>query len=215
MCIRDRSKDAAQDMECMAPALCGLRTLVKTYHALFAAAKAERNVLDFHDLEHKALLALSDDAVAQSLRAHYDAIFVDEYQDSSAIQEALLARIARADNLFFVGDVKQSIYRFRQADPGLFLQKYARFSDAEGAIERRIDLNRNFRSRKNVLEAVSYTHLDVYKRQELGDADGVGLLRERKAGGHHHRKGSQDAKQLFHVGFLHSLLVFLVSSGFR
>lgn len=153
--LESSPEEAAQDMACMAPALCGLRTLVKTYHALFTAAKAERNLLDFHDLEHKALLALSDDAVSQSLRAHYDAIFVDEYQDSSCIQEALLARIARADNLFFVGDVKQSIYRFRQADPGLFLQKYARFSDEESAPERRIDLNRNFRSRKNILEAIN------------------------------------------------------------
>lgn len=148
-------EQAAQDMASMQPALRGLRTLVRTYDALFAAAKAERNTLDFHDLEHKALAALASDAVAQSLRAHYDFIFVDEYQDSSAIQEALLSRVTRGDNLFFVGDVKQSIYRFRQADPSLFLEKYARFSPEPGAPERRIDLNRNFRSRKNVLEAVN------------------------------------------------------------
>lgn len=147
--------EAAADICAMQPALRGLRTLLKTFHTLFQAAKAERNLLDFNDLEHRALRALADDAVADALRAHYDAIFVDEYQDSSAIQEALLARIAQADNLFFVGDVKQSIYRFRQADPTLFLEKYARFSDRPEAVERRIDLNRNFRSRKNILEAIN------------------------------------------------------------
>ena len=146
---------AAEDIASMADVLRGLETLLKTFSALYTALKTQRNLLDYNDLEHLTLRALAEDAVADALREKYAFIFVDEYQDSNAIQETILSRIARPGGLFFVGDVKQSIYGFRQAEPSLFLSKYARFSPQEGAPERKIDLNQNFRSRKNVLECTN------------------------------------------------------------
>ncbi len=111
--------------------------------------------MDFDDLEHSALAALELPEVRSALRERYRYVFIDEYQDSSAIQEAIVGSFAREDGLFLVGDVKQSIYRFRQAEPSLFLQKAARFDLPERELERRIDLQKNFRSRANVLEAAN------------------------------------------------------------
>lgn len=147
--------DAAADITLMVPALRGLQGLLRTFHALYTAQKTQRNLLDYNDLEHLTLQALEDDAIADALRDTYEVIFVDEYQDSNAIQETLLHRIAHPGGMFYVGDVKQSIYGFRQAEPSLFLEKYARFSKAEDAPQRKIDLNQNFRSRKNVLASVN------------------------------------------------------------
>lgn len=146
---------SAEDISLMVDVLRGLEKLLKTFNALYTALKSQRNLLDYNDLEHLTLRALREDAVADSLREKYALIFVDEYQDSNAIQETILNRIARPGGLFFVGDVKQSIYGFRQAEPSLFLSKYARFSPENGAPERKIDLNQNFRSRKNVLECTN------------------------------------------------------------
>ena len=148
-------EQAAEDIASMTDVLRGLEKLLKTFQALYTALKTQRNLLDYNDLEHLTLRALEDDAVADSLREKYALIFVDEYQDSNAIQETILNRIARPGSLFFVGDVKQSIYGFRQAEPSLFLSKYARYSQEAGAPERKIDLNQNFRSRKNVLECTN------------------------------------------------------------
>ena len=85
----------------------------------------------------------------------FDAVFVDEYQDISRIQEAIIQKIRSKADLFMVGDVKQSIYRFRLADPGLFLEKFDRFSRNADAAERLIVLRENFRSRENMLNAVN------------------------------------------------------------
>lgn len=115
-------------------ALC---SLTARFEEAYAEAKREKNLVDYDDLEHFALLALSKGEIAQEYRKKFQWIAVDEYQDSNRVQEAILACIARGDNLFFVGDVKQSIYRFRQAEPGLFLEKLANFS---GDVGRRIDL---------------------------------------------------------------------------
>ncbi|MFR5796614.1 MAG: UvrD-helicase domain-containing protein [Christensenellales bacterium] len=101
-----------------------------------------------------------------SLRAQYRYVFIDEYQDSSAIQEAIVGSFAREDGLFLVGDVKQSIYRFRQAEPSLFLQKAARFDLPERGKERRIDLQKNFRSRANVLEAANAVFGRIMRAEE-------------------------------------------------
>ncbi|MBR5288342.1 MAG: helicase-exonuclease AddAB subunit AddA [Clostridia bacterium] len=147
--------DAAQDMQLTQLPLEGLSELIRTYDALYCAAKRRRNVLDFNDLEHLALRALRMDSVRAALREKYRYIFIDEYQDSSAIQEAIIGCFAREDGLFLVGDVKQSIYRFRQAEPALFLEKAARFDREDEAFSRRIDLQKNFRSRANVLAGVN------------------------------------------------------------
>ena len=105
--------DAAADIEMTAAPLDGLAELVKTYDTLYAAAKKQRGLLDFNDLEHGALKALELPDVRDALNKRYRYVFIDEYQDSSAIQEAIIGSFAREDGLFLVGDVKQSIYRFR------------------------------------------------------------------------------------------------------
>lgn len=138
------------------PALRALARMVRDMDARYAIYKEEKNLLDYGDLEHLALKALSDPRVQEQVAARYDAIFVDEYQDVSAIQEAIVRAIHTHDNrLFMVGDVKQSIYRFRLADPTLFLSKYEQFEGGEQAVSRRILLSQNFRSRKNILDAVN------------------------------------------------------------
>ncbi len=138
--------------------------LTEAYLTRFIARKKEKNVLDFSDMEAYALQILTDPEtggasdVARSYRDYFEEIMVDEYQDSNALQEAILSRIVRTEegrkNLFLVGDVKQSIYRFRQARPELFMERYRRYP-VGGDYEERIDLHRNFRSRPEVLSAVN------------------------------------------------------------
>ncbi len=148
-------EEAAQDLGMTAAPLRGIAELVRTYDALYGAAKRQRGLLDFNDLEHGALKALENEEVCQSLRARYRYVFIDEYQDSSAIQEAIVGSFARENGLFLVGDVKQSIYRFRQAEPALFLARAASYDREENEAARRIDLQKNFRSRANVLAGVN------------------------------------------------------------
>jgi len=145
-------------------ALCAL-TL--RFELAYAEAKRNKNLVDYDDLEHFALLALSKDEIAREYRKKFQWIAVDEYQDSNRVQEAILSFITRGDNLFFVGDVKQSIYRFRQAEPGLFLDKLARFSGKAGT---RIDLANNFRSSEAVLAAVNEV-FEAVMSERAGDID--------------------------------------------
>ena len=148
-------EEAAQDLQMTAAPLRGIAELVRTYDALYSAAKRQRGLMDFNDLEHGALKALENEEVRRSLAQRYQYVFIDEYQDSSAIQEAIVGSFAREDGMFLVGDVKQSIYRFRQAEPALFLARAALYDRAEQTNARRIDLQRNFRSRANVLSGVN------------------------------------------------------------
>ena len=159
-------EDAAQDMRATAAPLRGIAELVRTYDALYSAAKRQRGLMDFNDLEHGALRALEDEGVRQALHARYRYVFIDEYQDSSAIQEAIVGSFAREDGMFLVGDVKQSIYRFRQAEPTLFLARAALYDEEENETARRIDLQKNFRSRANVLAGVNA----VFERIMRADA---------------------------------------------
>jgi ATP-dependent helicase/nuclease subunit A len=213
----------------MQPALQGLARLCETLHGAYRERKKQRCLLDFSDLEHMALEILSRPEIRRDVAARFDAVFVDEYQDISGVQEAVLNAIKRPpvfeivpretieqntegsqpvqaaqearkpeepgtertvpygmppdssqltkqvgpdgqaeqqtkqvepdgqaeQRFFYVGDVKQSIYRFRQADPTLFMEKEKTFSDDENAPQRRIDLNRNYRSRGAVIGAVN------------------------------------------------------------
>ncbi|NLI53225.1 MAG: helicase-exonuclease AddAB subunit AddA [Clostridiales bacterium] len=148
-------------------AVCALTALVRRFEQAYAEAKRGQNLLDYDDLEHYALLALNQDEIAREYREKFGWIAVDEYQDSNRVQEAILSRITRGDNLFFVGDVKQSIYRFRQAEPGLFLEKLRRFSGEAGA---RIDLSSNFRSSSEVIAAVNET-FEAILSEQAGDID--------------------------------------------
>ena len=115
--------------------------------------KEERGGLSYADLERCALRALAREDVQNNLRKQYDYVFVDEYQDVSDLQEALITGVSRGDNLFAVGDVKQSIYRFRLAEPRLFLARYERYRRGEGG--RLLPLTRNFRSTRAVIDFVN------------------------------------------------------------
>ena len=157
-------QEAAEDLRMTQAPLRGLAVLIRTYDALYTAQKRQRNVMDFNDLEHGALRALKSAEVQQALRAQYRYVFVDEYQDSSAIQEEIIGSFAREDGQFCVGDVKQSIYRFRQAEPMLFLEKAARYDREDEPLAKRIDLQRNFRSRANVLAGVNAVFEAIMRR---------------------------------------------------
>ena len=145
-----------REMTMMQRHLRGLAALTKAVHAAFLAKKAEKHLIDFSDMEQFTMQVLSDPALQSQMQAEYDHIFVDECQDVSQIQDAILQAIHNDNNvMFMVGDVKQSIYRFRKADPTLFMERLRTYSDEIDAKCRRIILQKNFRSRYNVLEATN------------------------------------------------------------
>ena len=153
------------DLAQSADTLRALFSLARDFAARFAAEKRRLHALDFGDLEHQAVkLLLEPDgrtptAAARRISERYQEIMVDEYQDTNQVQDAIFRAVSREGaNRFMVGDVKQSIYRFRLADPGIFLEKYAAYPDAEDADpagRQRILLSHNFRSGEAVLEAVN------------------------------------------------------------
>ena len=135
-----------------AQVLLALTGLWRRQQSVYDRLKRDRDRIDFNDLEHFCAKILENDEAAAEYRTRFAAIIVDEYQDSNAVQETILNRIKRDDNLFFVGDVKQSIYGFRMAEPGLFLEKLRIFTGEAGS---RIDLSHNFRSSPEILDAVN------------------------------------------------------------
>lgn len=157
------------DMQAMSPATHGLAKVVRHFHDCFLNRKLSEACIDFGDLEHMTLAVLRDPELRAQQAQRFDAVFVDEYQDVSALQEAILNALKREtgaeQSYFYVGDVKQSIYRFRLAEPGLFLGKLERFSPREDATFRRIVLNLNFRSRAGVLDAVNRVFSHVMDRR--------------------------------------------------
>ncbi|RYG72620.1 helicase-exonuclease AddAB subunit AddA [Lentibacillus lipolyticus] len=156
------------DMQELAPVIRHLAELVKQFRHRFSEEKRERAIVDFSDLEHYCLRLLADETsepghinpshVALNLREQFSELLVDEYQDTNLVQETILSLMSDQDgpgNMFMVGDVKQSIYRFRHAEPSLFIDKYKRFADAASPAAR-IDLASNFRSREEVLSGTNY-----------------------------------------------------------
>ena len=134
----------------------GLAALVKRTHQHFREEKNARNCMDFGDMEQYTLDILEQPEVRAQMQGEFDHIFVDECQDVSQVQDAILQAIHGEQNcLFMVGDVKQSIYRFRKADPTLFLGRMQTFSETESARERKIVLQQNFRSSFPVLDATN------------------------------------------------------------
>ena len=132
-----------------------VQRLVEAYHVLFQEKKKERKLVDFDDIEHDCLRILTDPEAAAFYRDKYSYIFIDEYQDTSLLQEAIIGKIKRENNLFMVGDIKQSIYKFRLAEPEIFQEKYDRYSREEEKDSIKIDLNRNFRSKPVILEGIN------------------------------------------------------------
>lgn len=138
-----------------------LDRLVYAFHRSFQELKADKGILDFNDLEHFALQVLQTKEAVEELQQEYEYIFIDEYQDSNQIQDAISEKIRRENNLFLVGDVKQSIYRFRLSDPGLFLDKNRRFQKEEDPLSQVIHLNTNFRSNPTVVGTINRIFCNV------------------------------------------------------
>lgn len=200
------SVQANQDIYDMYDILKKLENLILEFDAIFYKKKREKNIVDFTDIEHFALdilLKKQEDGtvkkteVAKRYEEKFEEIAIDEYQDSNMVQEYILTSISRGNNQFMVGDVKQSIYRFRQAMPKLFLNKYSTFSTigdvdylvekgkkltesyntleqkdnlTEKNIGRKIQLYKNFRSRDNILDFTNFIFQDIMS-EELGEVD--------------------------------------------
>ena len=168
-----------QGIRDMAPMMHGLTILTEDFAKAYQAAKREKGWIDFSDLEHLCLRILLDktatpahpvpSAAAQELRDSYAEVMIDEYQDTNGVQELITRLVSQENNRFMVGDIKQSIYRFRLADPTLFLQKYQTYSRDEQAVERCIDLAKNFRSVPLILHAVN----EVFSRAMTKEAAGM------------------------------------------
>ena len=168
-----------EQLERTEPMLEEVVRLTKQFADEFAAAKRRKNLVDFHDVEHFALQILVDEETekakktAEEFRDTFEEIMIDEYQDSNEVQETLLCSISREErgenNIFMVGDVKQSIYRFRLARPELFMKKYDSYSLEESTTQR-IDLHKNFRSREEVLTCTNDIFYKIMARS-LGNVE--------------------------------------------
>ena len=164
-------RELVEEMRKMAPLMECLCGLVEDFSQYYLKAKFARNVLDFSDIEHFALSLLGEKydegfrptPLAEKLRSYYEEVLVDEYQDINSVQETILTLVSRQGglfpNMFMVGDVKQSIYGFRLAEPGLFLKKYDSFDNVGsdgGRHGEKIFLSRNFRSREFIVDGVNF-----------------------------------------------------------
>jgi len=170
------SDEAIEDIKIMYEILIKIKTIVIEFLKRFSKAKQDRNIMDFSDIEHYALNILTQEQsneVCKKYKEKYEEILIDEYQDSNLVQENILSSIANGNNTFMVGDVKQSIYKFRQARPELFLEKYESYKNKEVLGENdnlKIQLFKNFRSRDNVLKLTN-TIFDNIMSKDLGDID--------------------------------------------
>ena len=175
------SAEAMRDIKEMYDILKTLKNIVLEFQNRFIKKKREKNCIDFNDIEHNALkiLVKKQDGkyvptpVAEKYREKFIEIAIDEYQDSNLVQEYILSTISKNNNIFMVGDVKQSIYRFRQARPELFLEKYEKYKLVDDKIDNedaKILLFQNFRSRSNILNITNLV-FDTIMSKKLGDID--------------------------------------------
>ena len=138
------------------PTAKAIAEMTERYDEKFRAKKDNKSVLDFSDVEHLCFKLFSEnEEVCNALKDKYEEILMDEYQDTNGLQEEIFGKISRGNNLFMVGDMKQSIYRFRRSDPMIFKKKSDSFLNEDGAADRKIVLSKNFRSRKEVLDSVN------------------------------------------------------------
>ena len=161
------------------PLIHNLVELTIAFHKAYDEAKKEQGIMDFSDLEHLCLALLvepgtEDDPqpseVAFELQDTFKEIMVDEYQDTNGVQETIINLISCVDNRFYVGDVKQAIYSFRMADSSLFMNKYNTYGLMNDAVERRIDLAKNFRSHENILTTTNFIFYQIMT-QEAAELD--------------------------------------------
>ena len=174
------SEEAVQDIKYMYPILKMLKDLILEFSQKFYQRKREKNIMDFSDMEHLVLkiLVKKDEngnvvksEIAKKYENKFEEIAIDEYQDSNLVQEYILTSVSRGNNIFMVGDVKQSIYKFRQARPKLFLDKYDSYKlEPVNGEDRKIQLFKNFRSRSNILDFTNLVFEDIMSR-ELGNIE--------------------------------------------
>ena len=172
-------EEAMEDLTAVAPAMAALLRLTEDFAERYRQEKLRLNAADFSDQEHLALGLLVDPdgaptELGEQVAARYREILVDEYQDTNEIQNAIFQAVSKnGQNIFTVGDVKQSIYRFRLADPTIFLGKYNRFKswqEAADGEERKILLSRNFRSRREILESTNFIFSNILS-VEMGEME--------------------------------------------
>lgn len=177
--LKYTSEEASEDIKNMYGILSALRDLVIEFSKSFEEKKKEKNIIDFNDIEHFALKILVDKdgnptETAKRYMEKFEEISIDEYQDSNLVQEQILTSISKGNNIFMVGDVKQSIYKFRQARPELFLQKYSTYKlkneQNSESIGLKIQLFKNFRSKKNVLDITNLVFENIMS-SKLGDVE--------------------------------------------
>ena len=176
------SQEANQDIYDMYILLSKLKEIIIEFEKEFSKRKREKNIVDFNDIEHFALeILLKKDEngkivpseVANRYRDKFEEIAIDEYQDSNLVQEYILTSVSKGNNIFMVGDVKQSIYKFRQAMPELFLNKYHKYkgkNEKTNDDDLKIQLFKNFRSRSNVLDFTNKIFQNIMS-SSLGDID--------------------------------------------
>ncbi len=175
------SKTANQDIFDMYSILSKLKNIILEFEKEFSKRKREKNIVDFHDVEHFALNILIKEEegkivssdIAKKYQEKYQEIAIDEYQDSNLVQEYILNSVSKGNNIFMVGDVKQSIYKFRQAMPELFISKYKSYKNKEERLKEdglKIQLFKNFRSRENVLYFTNLIFQDIMS-DNLGDIE--------------------------------------------
>ena len=175
------SKEILEDLKDMHKILNLLEQIILKFNENYKKAKLEKNIIDFNDIEHLALKILIKEEngkyipteVAKKYQEKFEEIAIDEYQDSNMVQEYILTSISKNNNIFMVGDVKQSIYKFRQAMPELFLNKYETYklkNNKEDKDNLKIQLFKNFRSRKNIIDTTNII-FDEIMSKNLGDVD--------------------------------------------
>lgn len=184
-CVQATMEELVEQQRGVAPVLLTILSLTGQFMDAYQEEKQNKNCMDFGDVEHYALQVLTSkkdgvlepSEVAVQMQEMFTEILIDEYQDSNDLQEAILTSISRRvngeyANLFMVGDIKQSIYKFRMARPQLFQKKYQSFSDSleEPGISKKIELMRNFRSRREVLESVNFLFYQLMT-VSMGGAD--------------------------------------------
>ena len=164
------TEEAVEDINAMYPILKKIKDVTLKFMEKFSEKKSNKNIMDFSDIEHYALkILLKKDEngiyqkteVAKKYEEKFNEIAIDEYQDSNLVQEYILTSISNGKNIFMVGDVKQSIYRFRQAKPELFLDKYQKYGLEPNEYGQKIKLFKNFRSRENILDTTNLIFSDI------------------------------------------------------